>query len=128
VSVRLLSSGTRDRVKPAQRASYQLTARFSECAGAGRADCALAQLPAWRRAFSLSRWPAISVGAVGFWPLVRSYWTFCAGWSWPALKSGAQAKSIIPGPNGFPCGVGFSSVTSCTAAGSLIAMLASLGA
>jgi hypothetical protein len=23
-----------------------------------------------------SRWPAVSVGAVGFWPLVRSYWTF----------------------------------------------------
>jgi hypothetical protein len=23
-----------------------------------------------------SRWPPVSVGAVGFWPLVRSYWTF----------------------------------------------------
>ena len=41
VSVRLLSSGTRDAVEPAQRArysrSYRLAARFSECAGAVRA-------------------------------------------------------------------------------------------
>jgi len=44
------------------------------------------------------------------------------------LKSGAPAKSIVAGPNGFCCGVGFSSVTVCTHAEQLIAMLASLGA
>jgi hypothetical protein len=44
------------------------------------------------------------------------------------LKSGAPAKSMVAGPNGLACGVGFSSVTVCTAAGSLIPMLASLGA
>ena len=41
VSVRLLSSGTRDAVEPAQRArypgAYRPAAGFSECAGAGRA-------------------------------------------------------------------------------------------
>ena len=44
------------------------------------------------------------------------------------LKSGAPAKFTAAGPNGFSCGVGEPSVTVCTAAGSLIAMLASLGA
>ena len=44
------------------------------------------------------------------------------------LKSGAPAKFTAAGPNGFCCGVGEPSVTVCTAAGSLIAMLASLGA
>ena len=44
------------------------------------------------------------------------------------LKSGAPAKFTTAGPNGFCCGVGLPSVTVCTAAGSLIAMLASLGA
>ena len=44
------------------------------------------------------------------------------------LKSGAPAKFTPAGPNRFCCGVGLSRVTVCTAAGSLIAMLASLGA
>ena len=44
------------------------------------------------------------------------------------LKSGAPAKFTTAGPNGFCCGVGEPSVTVCTAAGSLTAMLASLGA
>ena len=44
------------------------------------------------------------------------------------LKFGAPAKSITPGPNGFASGVGFSSVTFCTAAGSLIARFSSFGA
>ena len=44
------------------------------------------------------------------------------------LKSGAPAKLMTPGPNGLACGAGLVSVTVCTAAGSLTAMLASLGA
>ena len=44
------------------------------------------------------------------------------------LKFGAPAKCTTAGPNGLTCGVGEPSVTVCTAAGSLIAMLASLGA
>src|SRR5215468_6401175 len=44
------------------------------------------------------------------------------------LKSGAPAKCTTAGPNGFWDGVGEPRVTVCTAAGSLIAMLASLGA
>ena len=44
------------------------------------------------------------------------------------LKSGAPAKFTTPGPNGFCATVGLVSVTVCTAAGSPIAMLASLGA
>ena len=44
------------------------------------------------------------------------------------LKSGAPAKFTTAGPNGFCWTVGEPSVTVCTAAGSLIAMLASLGA
>ena len=44
------------------------------------------------------------------------------------LKSGAPAKFTPAGPNGFWATVGESRVTVCTAAGSLIAMLASLGA
>ena len=44
------------------------------------------------------------------------------------LKSGAPAKLMTPGPNGLACGVGLVSVTVYTAAGSLMAMLASLGA
>ena len=43
-------------------------------------------------------------------------------------KFGAPAKFTTPGPNGFCRGVGLVSVTVCTAAGSPIAMLASLGA
>ena len=44
------------------------------------------------------------------------------------LTSGAPAKCTTAGPNRFCCGVGLSRVTVCTAAGSPIAMLASLGA
>src|SRR5260370_13383510 len=42
------------------------------------------------------------------------------------LKSGAPAKFTTPGPNGFCAAVGLVRVTVCTAAGSPIAMLASL--
>ena len=44
------------------------------------------------------------------------------------LKFGAPAKFTTPGPNGFCAGDGLVRVTVCTAAGSPIAMLASLGA
>ena len=44
------------------------------------------------------------------------------------LKSGAPAKFTFAGPNRFCVGEGLPRVTVCTAAGSLIAMLASLGA
>ncbi len=44
------------------------------------------------------------------------------------LKSGAPWKLTTACPNRFCAGVGDSRVTLCTAAGSLIAMLASLGA
>src|SRR5260370_40219518 len=44
------------------------------------------------------------------------------------LKSGAPAKFTTAGPNGFCCGAGEPRVRGCTAAGPLIAILASLGA
>ena len=44
------------------------------------------------------------------------------------LKSCAPAKCTAAGPNGLACGVGEARVTDCTAAGSLTAMLAILGA
>ncbi len=44
------------------------------------------------------------------------------------LKSGAPAKFTTAGPNGFWVGVGEPRVTVWTAAGSLIATLASFGA
>ena len=44
------------------------------------------------------------------------------------LKSGAPAKLMTAGPNGFCCGVGLLRVTVCTHAGQEMPMLASLGA
>ena len=44
------------------------------------------------------------------------------------LKSGAPAKWMTAGPNGFADGDGFSSVTVCTQVGQLIPMFASFGA
>ena len=44
------------------------------------------------------------------------------------LKLGAPTKFTTPGPNGFCAGDGLVRVTVCTAAGSPMPMLASLGA
>jgi hypothetical protein len=44
-----------------------------------------------------------------------------------ALTPAEHEKLMTPGPNALACGVGLVSVMVCTAAGSLTAMLASLG-